>query len=433
MSHTPKLPSIGDFDLAGKIVLARVDHNVVGKKGNIKDAFRIDSTFGLIHHISARGGFPILMSHVGRTRDKKTGEIKCGPDTSVEPVAAYLNRKLEAALVVPSLPIDPRWGIAGAEEKIMAPLLDDLRARRLGGIYLPNTRWFSGEESKDEKTQALAASWAALADIYVNDAFGSWQPHASTFDIAKRLPACAGFLMQKELANLDRVLEPAKPFVAVVAGAKYDTKIGPLNKIYEKVDHLILGGVIYNAYLCAKYDIQIAGVEPEDVELARDLVAKDKNSGKVLEPGLLVESQSLDKRDPAQCRLLKTSEFKAGQKYAYILDVAPESFDAPELAQALAEAKTIFVNAVMGLTPLFGEGSAKLYGLIAQNRQAMKLYAGGDTLTELKNLQPGVYLQALDDESYYFFTGGGAVLTAIETGSPLGLKPVAALAEQRSQ
>ena len=428
MTHSlnPRLPKIQDFDLAGKIVLARVDHNVVAK-GQIKDSFRVDSTFGLIYHIAARGGFPILMTHVGRTRDKKTGRITSGPDTAVDPVVAYLNRKLEAGFKVPDLPIDPERGILSLDKKTMEPLLAELKSRKIGGLYLPNTRWFAGEESKDEKTAALASEMADLADIYVNDAFGSWQAHASTFDVARKMPACAGFLMQKELLNLERVLEAEAPFVAVVAGSKYDTKIGPLNKLYEKVDHLILGGVIYNAFLCAKYGIEVAGVAQEDVDLAKGLVEKDRNRGKILEPNALVESKILDRRDPAQCRVVKTADFQAGQQYAYFLDVAPESFDDQSLAAPLAQAKTIFINAVMGFTPSFGEGSARMYGLIGQNEKALKLYGGGDTLTELKNLQPGLYLKALDDPSYYFFTGGGAVLTAIEEGSPYGLKPVDAL------
>ncbi|MDR2934672.1 MAG: phosphoglycerate kinase [Candidatus Adiutrix sp.] len=421
-----KLPKIQDFDLAGKTVLARVDHNVV-EKGVIKDTFRIDSTFGLIHHVAARGGHLILMTHNGRTRDGQTGRIKSGPGTAVDPVADYLNRKLAAGLVVPQLPVDPDWGITRLDEAVMGPLLGRLKARQVGGLYLPNTRWFAGEESKDAKTQALAAEWAAVADLYVNDAFGSWQPHASTFDVAKAMPACAGFLMQKELDNLARVLNPEPPFVAVVAGAKYDTKIGPLNKLYDQVSHLVLGGVIYNAFLCAKYGIEVAGVEAEDVELARGLAAKDKNAGKILEPKALVESQVLDRRDPAQVRVVKTAEFSPGRKYAYFLDVAPESFDDPAIREPLARARTVFVNAVMGLTPHFGEGSRAIYGLIAENEKALKLYGGGDTLAELKNLQPGLYMHALDDQSYYFFTGGGAVLTAIEQGSPYGLKPVEVL------
>ncbi len=420
------LPLIQDFDLAGKVVLARVDHNVV-EKGRIKDAFRIDSTFGLIHNIAARGGFPILMTHVGRTRDKKTGHIKSGPESSVEPIVDYLNRKLEAGFKIPALPVDPELGITGLDEKVMAPCLDDLKTRKIGGLYLPNTRWFSGEEAKDERTAALAGQLASLADLYVNEAFGSWQAHASTFEVARAMPACAGFLMQKEIINLDRVLNAEAPFVAVVAGSKYDTKIGPLNALYDKVDHLILGGVIYNAFLCAKYGIEVAGVAAEDVELARGLVEKDKNSGKILEPGALMESQLLDRRDPALCRVVRCADFKAGQKYAYFLDVAAESFDDPAIKEPLARAKTVFINAVMGFTPNFWEGSRRMYELIGENEKALKLYGGGDTLTELKNLNPGLYLQALDDPSYYFFTGGGAVLTAIEEGSPYGLKPIAAL------
>jgi phosphoglycerate kinase len=119
--------------------------------------------------------------------------------------------------------------------------------------------------------------------VYVNDAFGSWQPHASTFDVTKYLPSFAGFLLQKELSNLKHVLEPERPFVAVVAGAKYDTKIGPLNQLYKKVDKLILGGVIYNTYLCAKYDIRVEGIGDGDIEAAKDLVKQDKKGKKVIE------------------------------------------------------------------------------------------------------------------------------------------------------
>jgi phosphoglycerate kinase len=427
-SLDPRLPLIQDLDLKGKVVLARLDHNVV-EKGLVKDAFRIDSTFGLIHYISSRGGFPVLMTHVGRTRDKKTGHIAIGPDTSVEPIVAYLERKLSAGFVVPELPAHPDLGIQSLDRNILDPLLARLRDRRIGGIYLPNTRWFAGEESKDGRTKDLARELASLADIYVNDAFGSWQPHASTYDLAGLLPSAAGFLMQKELLHLDLVLNPEPPFLAVVAGSKYDTKIGPLKKIYEKTDRLLLGGVIFNAFLAAKYGIKIAGVAQEDVELAKDLVERDKGAGKILEPAAVLESEFLDRRDPSKTRTVYAKDFKPGQEYRYFLDVAPESFDQPALASAISQAKTIFVNAVMGLVPHFSEGSARLYSDIGKNAQARKLFGGGDTLSELKNLAPAVYLSALDDPAYYFFTGGGAVLTAIEDGA-YGLKPVSALLGQ---
>ena len=108
-----------------------------------------------------------------------------------------------------------------------------------------------------------------MADVFVNDAFGSWQPHVSTFDVAKLLPSYAGLLMQRELDAMRRVLEPVRPFVAVVAGSKVNTKIGTLINVAKKCDALILGGVIYNAYLSAKYGVKIKGVDEEDVELAR--------------------------------------------------------------------------------------------------------------------------------------------------------------------
>jgi phosphoglycerate kinase len=416
---------VQDLDLNGKVVLARVDHNVV-EKGVIKDAFRIDSTFGLIHYIATKGGFPILMTHVGRTRDSKTGHIKTGSETAVDPIVDYLNRKIEGGFVAPTFPIHPEKGIERLDPLTLAPFLERLKNRQIGGLYLPNTRWFAGEESKDAATKELAKDLASLADYYVNDAFGSWQPHASTFDVAGLIPSAAGFLLQKELSHLDLVLNPELPFVAVVAGSKYDTKIGPLNKIYEKVDHLILGGVIYNAFLAAKYGITVAGVDAADVELANGLVEKDKNLGKILEPEFVVESESLETYDPAKVKTINVADFRAGQKYHYFLDVGPDSFDRPKIAEVIKSAKTIFVNAVMGKTPHFSAGSARIYQEIGANKVGRKLFGGGDTLTELKNLAPGVYLEALDDPSYYFFTGGGAVLTAIESGA-YGLKPVAAL------
>jgi phosphoglycerate kinase len=413
-------------DLNGKVVLVRVDHNVV-EKGVIKDPFRIDSTFGTIHHIASKGGFPVLMTHVGRTRDKKTGRVKTGPDTSVLPIVEYLNRKIRGGFVAAELPADPDFGIVDLDFAKLEPLVKSLKAREIGGIYLPNTRWFAGEESKDDKTKALAEFFAKFADVFANDAFGSWQPHASTFDIVGKVPvSVAGFLLQKELIGLERVLNPEKPFLGVVAGAKYDTKIGPLLKLYEKTDRLLLGGVIYNAFLAAKYDVKIKGVDDEDVKLAKDLVAKDKDAGKILEPGVLVESELLESRDPAKVKLARIKDFKPGDSRGYFLDVAPESFDDPKLGEAIASAKTVFINAVMGFTPNFFEGSQRFYAEVAKNKGAKKLYGGGDTLQELKTLNPGVYLQALEDDSYYFFTGGGAVLTAIEDGA-YGIKPVGAL------
>ena len=289
-----RLPVIQEADLADKVVLVRVDHNVV-KDGVIRDPYRIDRTIGTLYNIVERGGRIILMSHVGRPRNKKTGEINCDAGTSTEPLAAYIERKLHTKIHVPTFRVEGGRGIRGIDISINLAIRD-LKQHKIGGIYLPNTRWFEGEEPTGEQRASFAHQLAGLADVFVNDAFGSWQPHASTYDIAKHLPAYAGFLMQEEIKHLDQVLRPQRPFVAVVAGAKYDTKIGPLNELYKKVDHLILGGVIYNTYLCAKYNIRIAGVSEEDIEAAKQLVAFDKKKKRIVELPHVVEADTLGKK-----------------------------------------------------------------------------------------------------------------------------------------
>jgi phosphoglycerate kinase len=419
------LPLIQDAELNGKIVLVRFDHNVV-KKGEIRDPFRIDRTIGTLFHIVERGGRPIMMTHVGRPKEKKTGIIECRPEESVQPIVQYLEQKLHTKIHVPRFPADSEKGITGIDTSINLAIRE-LRERRLGGIYLPNSRWFQGEESKGEAGENLALQLAGLADIYVNDAFGSWQPHASTYNITRYLPSYAGFLMQQEIQNLDRVLAPERPFLAVVAGSKYDTKIRPLYAIYEKVDHLILGGVIYNTYLCAKYNVSIKGVLDEDIKLAQELVEKDRTQKKIVELPSIIESDTLEGRREGSYRTISVKDFKPGNAYGYILDIDPSSFEDSAVAAAIAAAKTIFVNAVMGFTPHFTAGSQALDNTIDRNSAAMKMYGGGDTLQEFKDLCPGLYLSVMDNTNYYFFTGGGTVLTAIEQGSPYGLKPVEAL------
>lgn len=424
----PRLPVIQKAELEDKIVLFRVDHNVV-KKGIIRDPYRIEQTFGTLYNIVERGGRPILMTHVGRPRDKKTGAITCSPDSGVEPIVRYLEQKLHSRFFVPSIPVDGPKGITHIDTSINLAI-KDLRQRKIGGIYLPNTRWFQGEEGQGPEREAFAKQLAGLADVFVNDAFGSWQPHASTYDITKHLPSYAGFLMQKEIANLDRVLKPERPFLAVVAGAKYDTKIGPLNKIYDKVDHLILGGVIYNTYLAAKLGIEIAGVSQKDVLAAKELVAQDQMAKKIVELPLVVESETMEEPFEGKIRTVNIKDFKAGNRYGYLLDIASQSFDDPQVKAVLSQARTIFVNAVMGYTPYFTEGSKALDQNIDKNQMAYKMYGGGDTLQEFKDLNPGLYLSVIDNTQYYFFTGGGTVLTAIEEGTPYRLKTIQALIEQ---
>lgn len=421
----PDLSLIQNADLNNKIVLVRFDHNVV-KGGEIRDPYRIDRTIGTLFHIVERGGRPIMMTHVGRPKDKKTGKIDCRNDESVEPIIQYLEQKLHSKIHVPVFPVEPEKGITGIDTSINLAIRE-LRERKIGGIYLPNTRWFLGEEGKGNIRENFALQLAGLADIYINDAFGSWQAHASTYDITRHLPSYAGFLMQQEIMNLSRVLNPERPFIAVVAGSKYDTKIRPLYAIYEKVDRLILGGVIYNTFLCAKYDIRIKGVSDDDITLAKELVERDRVDNKIVELPFIVESDILEERVDGKYRTVSTRDFSPGKSYNYMLDIDPKSFEDEQVANAIGTAKTIFVNAVMGYTPHFSAGSQALDHTIDRNSTGMKMYGGGDTLQEFKSLCPGLYLSVMDNANYYFFTGGGTVLTAIEQGSPYGLKPVQAL------
>ncbi|MGD0710668.1 MAG: phosphoglycerate kinase [Bacteroidales bacterium] len=415
-----------DADLRGKTVLVRVDHNVV-KKGIIHDPYRIDATIGTLFYIIAKGGKIILMTHVGRPKDKKTGDIKISFDSSVQPIVDYIQSKLHITLGVPDFHQYESKGYIGIETSINH-MIRDLKEDKIDGIYLPNTRWFSGEEAKGEECDRFAYQLAGLADIFVNDAFGSWQAHASTVNVTKYLPSYAGFLMQKELQNLDRIYKPERPFVAVVAGAKFDTKIDSLNALLKVADQLVLGGVIYNAYLCAKYGFEIKGIEAEDMEHAKAFVEFAKQyPGKMIELPYIIESDIMEGKVEGKNRKLDIREIKRGTKLNYVLDVAKESFLEKSVLDVFHNAKTIFVNAVMGYTPFFNEGTIALDEMIDKNIEAVKLYGGGDTMQELKRLLPGLYIVALDNPKYYIFTGGGAVLKAIQEGTYQGLEPVKAL------
>ncbi len=418
--------SLEEADLKGKIVLVRVDHNVV-KKGIIHDPYRIDATIGTLFYILAKGGKFILMTHVGRPKDKKTGSIAIDEGTSVLPIVRYLESKLHIRLGVPNFEAVDNKGYSGIAASINY-MIKDLKENKIDGIYLPNTRWFSGEEAKGEEQEKFASQLASLADVFVNDAFGSWQAHASTVGVTRYLPSYAGFLMQKELKNLDKTFNPQHPFVAVVAGNKFNTKIDSLTALLKTADYLVLGGVIYNAYLCAKYGICIKGIEEEDILQAKQFVETCRQyPEKLIEMPYIIESDIVEDKKEGSYRVRDIRRLKRGDSLNYVLDVDGKSFEEKQVLAVFSQAKTIFVNAVMGYMPHFDEGTIALYALIDKNKEAVKLYGGGDTMQELKRLLPGLYLAALDDPKYYIFTGGGAVLKAIQEGSYMGLEPVKAL------
>lgn len=426
MAENLNISLLQDADLRDKVVLVRVDHNVV-KKGIIKDPYRIDSTIGTLYYITARGGRIILMTHVGRPKDKKTGDISISDSTSVEPIVDYLHNKLNIRFQVPVFETKQGEGYANIEESVYN-LVRELKDGKIDGIYLPNTRWFCGEEAEGEEAEIFGSQLAGLADIFVNDAFGSWQPHASTVQVNNHIPSYAGFLMQKEVKNLERIYNPEHPFLAIVAGAKFDTKMDTLNALFKQCDHLVLGGVIYNAFLCAKYGIKIHGIGEEEIDLAKNFVElTEQNPGKLVEMPYIVESDTIDGKFDGKFRTHNINNIVPGTILNYVLDVGNESFKEDKVKSAFSGAKTIFVNAVMGLTPHFCDGTIAMNRLIHENREASKLFGGGDTIQELKQLLPGIYMAAIDDPKYYFFTGGGAVLKAIQKSTTSGIEPVNAL------
>ena len=421
-----KIADMLDADLKDNVCLVRMDHNVV-KNGIIKDTMRIDATIPTLIHIYRKGGLPVLMTHIGRPFDKKTGIINISEGDSVLPVVQYLENKFQLQGLIPDCKAESKIGITD-----LAPIGIAIEALKKGAadfVYLPNTRWFKGEEAKDESADIFAQSLANYADVYINDAFGSWQAHSSTYNIAKFLPAYAGLLMQKEIANLNKVFEPQRPFLAIVAGAKFDTKIGPLSSLIKIADKLILGGVIYNAYLCSKYKIQIEGVTKEDIEFANKFIIDSKDYlDKIVELPIIIENEGIEKRQGT--KELEVQTLKPGTKLNYVLDTSAENFTREEIKKVFQEAGTIFVNAVMGFTALYPEGSMAMYSLIDQCPKAIKLFGGGDTIQDFKEYLPGIFAMAQNDPSYYFFTGGGAILDAIQQGSPYGMKPVQMLIQE---
>ncbi len=341
------LPLVQNANLKGKIVLVRVDHNVV-KSGVIHDPYRIDATIGTLFHILAKGGKLILMSHVGRPKDKKTGQITISEKTSVQAIVDYLSNKLHINIEIPEFHSHNTQGYLGIETNVNHSI-KKLHNNEIDAIYLPNTRWFVGEESKNEdERDRFANQLAGLADVFVNDAFGSWQAHASTVGVNKYLPSYAGFLMQKEIKNLQRIFDAENPFVAVVAGSKFDTKIESMYALLKKADYLVLGGVMYNAYMCAKYGISIKGVEDTDKEAAQKFIDFASNfPNKIIELPYIIESDVFAAKEDNKYRIRNIRDLKIGEKLNYILDIAPESFEDAYVKQIFLSAKTIFVNAVI--------------------------------------------------------------------------------------
>jgi phosphoglycerate kinase len=351
--------TLDDMDLAGKVVLVRVDINVpVDDAGNVTDATRIERIVPTVKDIAAKGGKPVLMAHFGRPK----GQVV--PEMSLKAVVPAL----EAAF---GMPVKFATDCIGGPAKTA---VSDLAAGEV--LLLENTRFHKEETDNDA---GFAAALAALGDVYVNDAFSAaHRAHASTEGIARLLPACAGRLMAEELSALESALgTPVRPVVAVVGGAKVSTKLDLLDNLVGKVDHLVIGGGMANTFLAAKgVDVGKSLCEHDLADTARKI---------------------LDTAEKAGCEIILPTdvvvawEFKANARHetlaadacpadAMIFDAGPETV--AYIKTVIAGAKTLIMNGPLGVFELepFGTGTFAMLDEIAAQTDAGKLVsvAGGD-------------------------------------------------------
>lgn len=372
---------LADQDVSGKTVVIRVDMNVPIKDGVIVDDTRIRASLASIRFCLQQGAAVVVLTHLGRP---KAGAPK--PEDSVAPVAQRLGE-----LLGQNVSVAEDWH----EHK------PQLQAGHV--IMLPNVRLNIGEKEND---QALAAAYAALGDIYVNDAFGTaHRAEASTAAVAEFAPlACAGMLLTAELEALTHAVQnPQAPVVAIVGGSKVSTKLTILESLADKVDHLIVGGGIANTFLLAKgLPVGQSLAEADLVDSARQIMAKIAAKGGDIP---LPVDVVVAKRFAADA----AAEIKNVADVAeddMILDIGPQS--AQRLAEMMKEAKTIVWNGPVGVFEFaaFAHGTKVLAKAIADS-DAYSIAGGGDTLAAIAQF-------GITDDISYISTGGGAFLEFLE-------------------
>ena len=392
--------TLGQLDpmhLDGHRVVVRVDLNVPMTDGTVTDDTRIRASLPTIRYLHDKGARVVLLSHLGRP--------KGGPDPkySLKPVA----RAMEKHLGFPVMWLaDPTSGNAAAQVRHMPR----------GGVALAeNTRFYPGEEKNDPD---LAKAFAALGDMYVNDAFGSaHRAHSSTEALAHLLkPAVAGFLMAKELKFLGAAVEhPQRPFVAILGGAKVSGKMDLIDALLPKVDRLLIGGAMACTFFKALgLETGQSLVEADRVEMARSLIAKAGT--KLVLPGGAVIAQKLEAG--AGTREVPRDQVPAGWS---VFDIDSGSVKA--FAEIIAGAKTVIWNGPMGVfeTPPFDQGTLGVAHALAAATKAgaVTIVGGGDSAA-------AVTAAGLDDQVTHVSTGGGA---SLEFLSGIELPGVAALTE----
>ncbi len=385
---------MSDLDLRDKRVFMRVDFNIPIHNGHIDDDTRIRATLPGIRLALAQRARLMLVSHLGRPAEGQASEKE-----SLAPVARHLS------------------GLLGMEVPLIRDWLDGVSVEPGKAVLLENCRFNRGEK-KDE--DALAKKLAALCDVYVNDAFGAaHRAEATTHGVAKFAPiACAGPLMAAEIEALSKALgHPARPLVAIVAGAKVSTKLAVLGALAEKVDRLIPGGGIANTFmLAAGMKIGKSLAEPDLVDEAKRIMAILRGKGsEVPLPVDVVCAKELSASAKAQ---IKSSSEVAEDDL--ILDIGPRS--AAALAKRISEAGTIVWNGPVGVYEFdqFGQGTRAIAEAIAGAR-AFSLAGGGETLAAIAKY-------GVSDRISYISTGGGAFLEFLE-GKKL---PAIEILEQRA-
>jgi phosphoglycerate kinase len=373
--------SITDVDVKGKKVLVRVDYNVPIKDDKVTDDTRIVAAMPTVNYLLEHGAAVILFSHLGRP--------KGGPDPkfSLRPVAAYLSGLLGKP-------------VAFAEDCVGPSAEAAAKALKPGEILvLENTRFHPEEEKNDPE---LARKMASLADIYVNDAFGSaHRAHSSTEGVAHYLPAVAGFLMEKEIQYLGQAIaNPKRPFVAILGGAKISDKIGVIRNLLTKADQILIGGGMANTFFKAQgYPIGDSLCEDEALDTARELL---KSGATHLR--LPVDVVIADKYDAeAEMKVIAMGPVPDGWR---ILDIGPSTV--ANFGKALSTAGTIVWNGPMGVFefPRFAEGTIGVAKAVAASK-AVSVIGGGDSVAAIN--QAG-----LADKITHISTGGGASLEMLE-------------------
>ena len=377
--------SIEDIDVSGKKVLVRCDFNVpLDENGNITDTKRIDESLKTINYLISKGAKVILCSHLGRPKGEFNSKF------SLAPVATYLSSVLGKDVKM------AKDVIGDSAKEIVASLNDSDVA------LLENVRFHKEEEANDpEFSKALAS----LADVYVNDAFGTaHRAHASTAGVASYLPAVCGYLIQKEISVMGKALEnPARPFVAILGGAKVSDKIGVINNLLEKVDTLIIGGGMAYTFLNALgYSVGTSICEMDKVELAKDIMAKarDKNV-KFLIP---VDNRvGLEYSPETEYKDVDSDKIPDGYMG---LDIGPKTMEL--FAEAIEGAGTVVWNGPMGVSEWknFENGTVAIAKAVAESG-AISIIGGGDSAAAVEKL-------GFADKMTHISTGGGASLEFLE-------------------